>query len=187
MFASVSELKKLAGSFKDTSDDKELELVVDGVNAQIEDYLGRHLTSSTYTDIFDVSENTGNLFKVKGYPLASVTSVSIDGVALTSSEFRVNKNTGTIQISVLIPIGLSMVEVVSIGGMALDEAQLKLNNKAIVYEANLQAYFEYKRKSSIISSKLETGDGGQTEYLEFDLRPPLKKLLNRHRLRGYVY
>ena len=194
MFATLTGTKKLMGNFRTTNNDDELSLVVDGVNAQIEDHLNRVLISSAQKESFDVSEGTGKVFQLKGYPILTaqdVTEIRIDGDVLSSDNYRLDLTGGRVQIIIdenmpEIPLGISMVEVDYTGGMALDEDSLRSTYKSIVYEANLQSYFEFKRKVMIANTKTGTGDGAEDEYEELVLRRALKTVLRKCRNVSYV-
>jgi len=82
-----------------TDMDAALITILDSYNDEIQEYLGVTLLDSTYTESYD-GDGTDKLF-LKHYPIVSVTSLSIDGTALsveTDDDFYIYKEEGYIKL-----------------------------------------------------------------------------------------
>lgn len=78
-----------------TGKDTLLENLLDSYNDMIEDYLGVTCINSSYTEVYD-GDGADTLF-VKHYPIVSVTSLSIDGDIISSSDYKIYSKEGYIR------------------------------------------------------------------------------------------
>lgn len=69
----------------DTSNDTLFELLIDGVSEAFNKYVGRTLAKTTYTAVY-IDGNGKESLLLPQYPVASITSITEDGNALTEGE-----------------------------------------------------------------------------------------------------
>lgn len=77
----LADVKTLAG-ITETSQDARLELLINGVSAQIARYLERNLARTTYTETYSCPNR--QLLVLRNFPIQSVTSVTQDGNLFTA-------------------------------------------------------------------------------------------------------
>lgn len=186
MFATVSSVKVLDGGFKQNTNDGVLQVVVDGVNAKIEDLLDRKLIVADYTDTFNIYPTATYVYELAGFPVASVSEVRVDGSVLDSTYYSVNLTTGQIQLKIDQPRGIAFLEVDYNGGMAVDETALRATYPAIVYAANMQALFEFKRRDKIANGSMSIQGGGSETWLENKIQPEVMRVIRKYRRRRLV-
>lgn len=186
MFTTIELVKDLDGGFKTDKSDKTLQLIVDGVNSKIIDLLSRHLIVGDYTDNFDIQPTTSITYSLKGYPVESVSEVRVDGEVLSDNYYRVNLKTGTLQMLIEPPFGVSMLEVDYRGGMAANETELRENFNTIVYEATLQALFEFKRREKLTSSSISMEKGASQSFIPFEIRKEARRAIRPYRRRSLI-
>ena len=82
----LSEMRAFLNNIPDSDTDMDAILVdlLDAYNGKMENYLGVSMINSTYTESYD-GDGTDCLF-LNHYPIVSVTSLSIDGTALSVVE-----------------------------------------------------------------------------------------------------
>ena len=78
----LADVKSLAG-ITDTSQDARLELLINGVSAQVSDYCQRNFQKTTYTNETYSCPNR-QLLLLRNMPIVSVTSVTFDGNLFTA-------------------------------------------------------------------------------------------------------
>lgn len=186
MFATLQAVKELDGSFRSVTQDNDLQVVVNGVNAKVEDFLDRHLIIDDYVDSFDVFPTSSVTYKLKGFPVSSVSSVTLDDNELSASEYRINYATGRVQLLVPIPVGVSQLSVSYTGGMASDVDALRTDNPSCVYNTCIQVLFEFKRKGKIAHSSISIKDGGDESLLKYGLLTEVRRALSKYRRKRLV-
>jgi hypothetical protein len=78
-----------------TVDDTRLEDLINACSGAIEDYCERKFKEQAITD--EEYDGTGTKYiLLQQYPVKSIASVSVDGVALDPSEYKVKKKNGTL-------------------------------------------------------------------------------------------
>jgi len=79
-----------------TAMDSLLESLLDSFNDVIEDYLGVTCINTEYTETYD-GDGTDTLF-LKHYPIASVSSLSVDDETVSSDDYSIYKEEGFIRL-----------------------------------------------------------------------------------------
>lgn len=91
----LSKLKNTLG-ISDTTQDTELQDIIDSVSDMIESIAGRKLDSTAYTDDKYIGTNTTYLH-TRQYPIISIEKIEVDGSEITDFELlEEDKNTGGI-------------------------------------------------------------------------------------------
>lgn len=186
---------KTLGSITSSDQDALLGVLVTAVSARIERYLGRHAEETSRTEYYDV-EPGQHVFFLRGYPIASVTSVKNDEDwdfantdEITSTEFTIigSDHTGRLVIDdAVTPIaGKNALQVVYTGGMGTDTSDFISNFPDVALAADQQTLHEYQRRKQlgIVSSSI----GQHSASVEFgvDLLPIVKRALNPYRRMVY--
>jgi hypothetical protein len=181
-FADVQSLKELDGSFTNVKDDKELQAVVNGVNQKVIEFLDREPLVKSNTDIFDIYPTSSLVYLLRGYPVSSLTSVTLDDVELTSDQYRLNSRSGRLElVDVVIPKGLAILTVIYEGGMSDTVENLRTAFPSIAYEANMQCLFEFRRKQHLAHKIVSIKDGGSETLLPREFTKETKRVLRKYR------
>jgi len=65
----VERVYKFDSALPDTKDREVIQMIITGLSARVESYLGRFIKFRDYTEVFDVAQFSENLFLVKGFPM----------------------------------------------------------------------------------------------------------------------
>lgn len=185
--ASVKAYANISGT--DAARDALLEDLIDGASAVMERYVGRTLTSGTYTG----EKIDGNAFTdalvLKNYPVTTFTSLSESGTVVSSATYDVDLDTGLIyrvsgswwssdgQTAGWIAGRRNYAATYTAGFTALPED--------LVNAANRQVLLEYKRSGykgdrlGLLATTLP--DGGSATYREDEWAEGVLGVLSRYR------
>jgi hypothetical protein len=142
----IGALKRMIGiEDEQAKDDSLLNLLIRGVSAQIQRWLGRTILSGTYTEYHDVNENQ-SLFAVSAWPVTAVTSVvnAADWTwsattAVDSSDIHYAGSDGIIALyAVPLVVGARALRIIYTGGMAANTEELANGDYSDVSMAALQ-------------------------------------------------
>ena len=144
------------------------ELVI-SVKASIEDYLGRILDIGDYTYTRLPSTTPTKMIYLDALPVNTVASVTVDGAALTSSEYvvtdygiRLNSEIANQKIVVTYNGGLSSVP------------------ETLIRAGLIQSAYEYQSKTQVGAETINT-DGGTVTRPALQLLPEVKRSLSKLR------
>lgn len=85
-------------SVSDTSKDELFELLIDSCTLAAEEYLGRYIVQRTITEEpYDCENHHSRYLQLKQYPVASVTTILEDGLALDSAILKTDLYNGIIK------------------------------------------------------------------------------------------
>lgn len=153
-------------SYEDYPDLNEL---VISVKASIEDYLGRILDIGDYTYTRLPSTTPTKMIYLDALPVNTVASVTVDGAALTSSEYvvtdygiRLNSEIANQKIVVTYNGGLSAVP------------------ETLIRAGLIQSAYEYQSKTQVGAETINT-DGGTVTRPALQLLPEVKRSLSKLR------
>jgi hypothetical protein len=191
MFATLENVKRLEGSLNNTSFDAQLEAIIVGVNKKIEMLLNRFVLIDDYTEIFDILPTKASTYKLKGYPLNSVSTVTLDDKELIANkDYTVSLGTGRVQLlrSLLLtaPEELSTLTIVYNGGMATTEQVLREQYADLAYSACVQVIFEFKRKDKIAHESIAIRDGGAERLTKYGLLPEVNRTIRMYQNRTMI-
>jgi hypothetical protein len=83
-FPDIDTIKAILGiDLSDTTNDAQLEALLNSTLAMLEGYCGRTLEEGDYTEEFAPIDSRDNVLMLRAWPTSVVTSVTRDGVALT--------------------------------------------------------------------------------------------------------
>lgn len=166
---SFTDLKKIL-DLENTSlsDYPALEVLADGVEARIEEYLGSLIILADRTETYRVKRQT-KLIPLNAVPIDSVSSVLLDGVVVSSDDYYID--TYGIQLEYSVSSGL--FSVTYIGGYRAAPEWLR---RAL----NMQIVYEYQNKDHIGADYVTT-DGGSVGRPALNLLTDVKQTLDPHR------
>lgn len=150
----------------DTDNDTVLGNYITSTSARIEQWLGRPLLATTYTDEIDIeSPRTESVF-LRAYPVTSVTSVKNDpewdwaGVeAIDSDLYHLTSGTGQLDFNVQLTPGKKALQVVYAGGLVADTAAMLANYPAIAAACEVQVAAAFRRRTSPQGESVHAGGG----------------------------
>ena len=90
--AEVKAFLDISGSGSDTL----LGAILEGVDQRIKRYIGRDVESATYSAELHDATGTDDALRLKHWPIISVSAVSIEGTALASAEYQIDKPAGVL-------------------------------------------------------------------------------------------
>jgi uncharacterized phiE125 gp8 family phage protein len=132
-----------------TNEDTLLEALINASSSAIENYCKRSLVEQTFIEEYD--GNGMKYLQLNQYPVNSITSVTVDGVVLDPSEYKVKKKTGTlIRVDSIWPEGDLNIAVEFTAGYNPIPYDLELACKHLVY-------FYYKTDIANFSSTFQEG------------------------------
>lgn len=125
-----------------THDDTMLEDLINACSTAIENYCGRKFKEQPFDEEYD---GTGkNYLLLEQFPVKSINSLSIDGIVLDPSEYKVKKNNGVlIRNNSVWPIGDINISVSYIAGLSSIPSPLELACKHYVmsfYKADVASF-----------------------------------------------
>lgn len=153
-------------SFEDYPDLNEL---VISVKAAIEDYLGRILDVGDYTYTRLPSTIPTRMIYLDALPVNTVTSVSVDGVALTTSEYEITSYGIRLEAESI----KQKIVVVYNGGLSVVP-------EILIRAGVIQAAYEYQSKTQVGAETINT-DGGTVTRPALQLLPEVKRSLSKLR------
>jgi hypothetical protein len=84
-------IKGVLGLTKSVESYAGFETLADSAEARIEAYLQRHLPLTTYTDRGRLYRRTAPYIPLRGLPIASVSTLTIDGVPVSADEYEIDE------------------------------------------------------------------------------------------------
>lgn len=114
----------------DKNQDALLESLIDASSNAIENYCNRKLKEQSFIDEYD-GTGSSNLF-LEQLNLSSITSISVDGTAVDSSEYKFRKNGIAVRLNSVWPKGILNITVEYKAGYATIPADLELACKHLV-------------------------------------------------------
>lgn len=170
--ASFEALKDILDLDKESINDyPALGIIQLGVLFAIEEELGRELESTERTETTAVGLQSTNHLYLKAVPISSVSSVTVDGDALTSDEYTIMA--GGLRLDSA--VSESSVVVTYTGGYTVTEIPQTLKRAA-----EYQTAYEYQGKENIGASSVTT-DGGSVNTPALQLLPMTKRLLSKNK------
>lgn len=163
---SFATLKTFLGLTKNEIDYPDLTIIQASVVAAIENYCDREF-ESTSRNFSKLIEYETDKIEVKAYPVSTVSSVTIDGVAQTVTTDYLKIERGILLAS---PICYNTVAFTYTGGLATIPKDLER-------AALLQTAYEYQRKDSIGLQTVSSDGGSITKEPELGLLKEVKQLL----------
>lgn len=165
---------------------------ISSVSAKVIKLLGRQVEVASVTEIFSVPSGAGLVrVHLRGFPLSSVTSVTLEDYELPTTEYRLDQPSG--RLSFIPPIQRKDVEypsdalkIIYTGGMATNTDDFMSKYPDIVAEVHAQIRFELARITTIAEVS-QTNDGQKTELAPYDLIPSLKRIISKYAYKKGVY
>lgn len=160
---SFDDLKSILDINKTEAEYPDLEIIKDSVKAMFEDYTNRIFDEDKYTQNFYPQGMTTKMIPLDAIPVKSVSSVLINGAAITSYKIR---NYG---LELNSSVSDCDIEVIYTGG--IETAPKGMNRAAL-----LQTVYEYQNKHSI-GLEIVSNDGGSITKPELGMLKEVKTLL----------
>lgn len=185
----VLELTTLArveayGTFATTVTDANKALMTDmikSVSQRFADYCSRSFLRTTYTESRVLR---GALFPITNGPVESITSVKVSEngrrsglVAISSTQYEISANRYGIQVWDIAPG--SLVEVVFVGGLAEDTAEVISDFPALEGACLLQVTSLFKRRMMPDRTTTDIGNGATSWIGEYDLLDEVRDTLDQ--------
>lgn len=158
----LARVRALRGiSSTDTASDALLTVLITTVSARAGAYMGRHVQELQRTETMELPKG-GKILILRGYPVTTVTSLSLDETVLESGlDYRLALETGILRILRWTPGAPGVVEIDYQAGMASDTADFVTRWPAITGAVDMQVVYEFGRRMSP-GGMVETRDGGAT-------------------------
>ena len=176
-----------------TTNDLVLSNLINSVSIMAENYMGRKVENTTYTEYFDVSIG-GQIYSLKAYPVTSITTVHNDvdwdydsDTLVDSTSYQKSAETGILYVktSALIE-GFSALKVVYIGGMATCTEELFDDYADLSAAIERQVAFLYKTRTKIGASSVNSSTGGVSWDLGYQWMKDVKGVLDIYKRVTYV-
>jgi len=153
-YPTVADVKTFLG-ITSTDDDARLTLLVSWTEELIHKYLGRNLNTNTYTQLAYKPQT--EIFQLDNYPVDSITSITIDDVLQTLTEYDLTLDIGTLYGDF---IESETVSVVYVGGYATIPPLVV----DVFYAVVEDRYNEYKGTSSAEVKDVTLFDFAKVSY-----------------------
>ena len=167
---SYEALKDLLGLESDNiSEYPGLKILKDSVEAAIECEAGREFESLERTETWQIGRCYSRRVYLYGIPIASVSSVTVGGTALTSDDYTITAG------GLRLEEDFNEVDVVVTytGGYSQTTLPAKIERAAL-----LQTSYEFQNKEHIGASSITT-EGGSVSIPALKLLPVVQKLISR--------
>jgi hypothetical protein len=172
-----------------------LELLIDGISAQVEKELRRHVLIQERTVQADVDAHSAHV-ALKAYPITAVASVKNDpsrdfgsGTLVDTDLYFVDEESGEILFDFELSHGPGALQVVYTGGMAVDTDAFILAFADIVIAIDQQVAYEFGRKGNpgVLSQNPSDFGGGSSYFVSpewgekfGEMQPKLLKAIQYH-------
>ncbi len=192
-FTTLTRLKTQLTGISTTADDTFLENLITAVSAHFERYMRRNVLKQTYTEQFRI-RRWKQVLSLNAYPIESVSSVKYashnslfadaDALPATSYIIANDGQPGHIEFMQEMSLPQGFAEVVYVGGLAEDQAELELLYPQLVQACDYQCAYEFDRRKALGGNITFTG-GGTSFDSAIDMLPRVKKILDSFR-RHYI-
>jgi hypothetical protein len=156
-------------------------------SAQAEGYLGRTVTTATYTEYFDVKPYRAR-FSLKAYPITTISQVTNDGTRayttgdIDSDDYTHDPDTGVLSIDGTgLVTGVRALRVIYLGGMGTGTSTFVTSYPDIAGAIDMQVAYHFSRRSSLGRTAESMGPGSVSYQGAMDWLPHVKTVLDRHR------
>jgi len=163
-----------------TTDDGVIDAIVASVSKRAEQFMGRSAKITARTEHIDVErDGAGQLFRVAGFPISSITSVKVDSTGqYTGSESTLtvgdeyallrNGEMGIIKILSSLIATPGGLQIVYTGGMATNVETFAETYPDITQALTQQAVFEYNRRRDLGVESIGGSGGNVTNFTPMD-------------------
>lgn len=192
-FTTLTRLKAQITGITGSADDTYLSDLITSVSTSFERYMRRAALKEAITEEIRLRQ-WKQIVTLKGAPIESVTSIkyashssefaTIDAMDPSSYMIRDEGETGLIEFLVEMPLAPGFLQVVYIGGLAADQADLELLYPDLVQAADMQCAYEFQRRTSV-GGNISFNGGSTTFDQSIDMLPRVRKILDAYR-RHYI-
>lgn len=156
----------------DYNRDAQLDLIVEEASALVEAYLARGVQRKTdLVEYLNVDENDQRIFRLRYWPVDSVTEVRYDldrvfgsGTVEDSDDYAVDADTGLLQVDFGVLRSTGTLKVTYSGGMGSTVDELSQRFPAVVTAANMQAAFMALHVNDVGTQSSSAGQGAGKSY-----------------------
>lgn len=190
----VARVKTQLTGISGTSEDAFIQEVITGLSGYFERYMRRVLLKQTYTKQHYV-RRWKQIVSLDAFPIESVTSIKYcenpsgfsTATAMDASSYAILEDgtTGVIMFLREMPLAPGFLQIVFVGGMAEDQAELELNYPELVQAADMQCVHEFNRRFSPGGNVTFGGGSTSFDFSSVELIPRVKGVLDTFR-RHYI-
>jgi len=171
-----------------TTSDAVLGNLINSVSIMAENYMGRKIESTTYTEYFDVNIG-GEYHSLKAYPVTSITTIHNDAdwtygsdSLVSTDSYQSSDETGLLYVKTNAMIaGFNALKVVYIGGMATVTEELFDDYADLSHAIERQVAFLYKTRTKVGASSVNSNSGGVSWDLGKIWMNDVKSILDSYR------
>ncbi len=185
-----TQLTGISGS----SEDAFIGDLITGLSGYFERYMRRTLLKQTYTKQIRM-RRWKQTISLDAYPIESVTSVKYaehpslfaTATALDANAYVILNDglPGVIELLNEMPYSPGFIEIVFVGGMAEDQAELELTYPELVQACDIQCVHEFNRRFAPGSNVNFSGGSTSFDFSSVELVPRVKSVLDTFR-RHYI-
>lgn len=190
----VARVKTQLTGISGTSEDAFIQEVITGLSGYFERYMRRTLLKQTYTKEIRL-RRWKQIVSVDAFPIESVTSIKYcenpsgfsTATAMDASTYAILEDgtTGVIEFLREMPMAPGFLQIVFVGGMAEDQAELELNYPELVQACDMQCVHEYNRRFTPGGNITFGGGSTSFDFSSVELIPRVKGVLDTFR-RHYI-
>lgn len=190
----VARVKTQLTGISGSSEDAFIQEIITGLSGYFERYMRRVLLKQTYTKEIRL-RRWKQIVSLDAFPIESVTSIKYcenpsgfsTATAMDASAYAILEDgtTGVIEFLREMPMAPGFLQIVFVGGMAEDQAELELNYPELVQACDMQCVHEYNRRYTPGGNITFGGGSTSFDFSSVELIPRVKGVLDTFR-RHYI-
>lgn len=190
----VARVKAQITGISGTSEDAFLQELVTGISAYFERYMRRRVLKQTNTEQIRL-RRWKQVVSLASVPVESVTSIKYcehpssfaTATAMAATEYVIleDGSTGVIEFLNEMQFSPGFLQIVYVGGMAEDQAELELAYPELVQAADIQCAHEFMRRASPGGNVSSSGGSTSFDFSAVELVPRVRAVLDGFR-RHYI-
>jgi hypothetical protein len=186
----TTDIQDFMGWSTNATRDAWLATAITRISARFEAAIGRGINHTSRTELFDVDGVSKQTFRVKAYPITSITSITSDyerdftGDAVSSDDYTFDAEAGLISIDkAFLDMGQKSLQIVYQGGMGANQSALESNHPDIVDAITKQVAFEYESRKRLGVTSVTDPAGNTLSYSSKGWLPEAEEAIARYKRR----